>query len=60
MTHCKPEEPDIVLVVPELADLSEEHHAALGAVCCTVRDTTSGFWRPAVDVQRKWLLIVLC
>jgi hypothetical protein len=32
MAHCQPEQPDIVLVVPELADLSAEHHAALGAV----------------------------
>jgi nucleoid-associated protein YgaU len=32
MARCQPEQPDIVLIIPELADLSAEHHAALGAV----------------------------
>ena len=32
MANCPVEQPDIVLVVPELADLSAEHHAALGAI----------------------------
>jgi hypothetical protein len=32
MANCQAEQPDIVLAVPELGDLSAEHHAALGPI----------------------------